>query len=136
VQLHAPGEGGGRAPLSPAYRASAFATGQPITLFTCSPDAAFAIGKAAILLLACIHTVFCYNIHYLILSLHFPFNFQELKEQEDFCHLFEEYLISYSQLMEFEHLEPSPENLAKWTQFLKMFKDRHKVGSEIWKIWI
>ena len=50
-----------------------------------------------------------------------------MKEQEDFCHLFEEYLISYSQLMEFEELEPNPESLAKWTRFLKMFKERHKV---------
>jgi hypothetical protein len=50
-----------------------------------------------------------------------------VKEQDDFRHLFEEYLISYSQLMEFEHLEPSQENLAKWTEFLKMFKLRHKV---------
>jgi hypothetical protein len=52
---------------------------------------------------------------------------QELREQEDFCHLLEEYLLSYSELMEFEGLEPSQHNLDKWTQFLKMFKERHKV---------
>lgn len=61
--------------------------------------------------------------HLLIELQHLP---QELKEQEDFCHLFEEYLISYSQLMHFDQLEPSPDNLEKWTQFLKMFKERHK----------